>query len=192
MIIYATKQTVERYKLELPKELSQPTSLIVERVLENERGDRLLEWGAKLFYFNKRKCIQICNFASKFTLFLFDVKVDDIKNIGVMIYSYILELYKNDAEMLEALSRLFSESPINVFDKLTDKSAIATLNTTQSGFAVDGDIFYKYIDDGILKTMKINHRINYEWLFTMKVNGKTEHFYPGKKFREIVLERYSK
>ncbi|QOV18188.1 hypothetical protein INP51_09040 [Blautia liquoris] len=69
MIIYATKQTFERYKLKLPKELTPPINQIAEAVIENESGDKILEWGAKLFYFDKRKCIQVVNFASKLTLF---------------------------------------------------------------------------------------------------------------------------
>jgi len=73
MIIYATKLTFERYKLKLPAELTPPIDRIAQAVIEKESGDKLLEWGAKLFYFDKRKCIQVVNFASKFTLFLIDM-----------------------------------------------------------------------------------------------------------------------
>ena len=96
MIIYATKQTFERYKLKLPSELSHPINMIAQTVIENESGDKLLEWGAKLFYFDRRKCIQVVNFASKFTLFLIDVRVADLENVGDMIAHYLLELYKED------------------------------------------------------------------------------------------------
>ena len=99
MIIYATKQTFERYKLKLPQELSSPLNQIAEAVIENESGDKLLEWGAKLFYFDKRKCIQVVNFASKLTLFLVDVKVADLENVGDMMAHYLLELYKTDKHM---------------------------------------------------------------------------------------------
>lgn len=61
MIIYATKQTFERYKLKLPSELSHPINMIAQTVIENESGDKLLEWGAKLFCFDRRKCIQVVN-----------------------------------------------------------------------------------------------------------------------------------
>lgn len=192
MIIYATKQTFERYKLKLPAELTTPLNKIGQMVIENESGDKLLEWGAKLFYFDKRKCIQVVNFASKFTLFLIDVKVADLENVGDMIAYYLLELYKNDKEMEKALKKMFEENSISCFAKLTDKSAIATLNTTQTRFAEDGYRFYEFIRDGILHTMELNHAVNYEWLFTMKINSKTEYFYAGEKFREIVLERYGK
>ena len=42
MIIYATKQTFERYKLKLPTELTPPLNGIAEVVIENESGDSLL------------------------------------------------------------------------------------------------------------------------------------------------------
>ena len=190
MIIYATKQTFERYKLKLPKELTPPINQIAETVIENERGNKILEWGAKLFYCDKKKCIQVVNFASKLTLFLVDVKVTDLENVGDMMANYLLELYKTDKQMTEALKKMFEANPITCFEKLTDKSAIATLNTTQSRFADDGYRFYEFIRDGILHTLEINHAVNFDWLFTMKINGKTEYIYAGEKFREIVLERY--
>lgn len=190
MIIYATKQTIERYKLKLPSELTPPINMIAETVIKNESGDKLLEWGAKLFYFDKRKCIQVVNFASKFTLFLIDVKVADLENVGDMIAYYLLELYKNDKQMTKALKKMFEDNPITCFSKLTDKSVIATLNITQRRFADDGYRFYEFIRNGILHTIEINHAVNFKWLFTTKINGKTEYIYAGEKFREIVLQRY--
>ena len=192
MIIYVTKQTFQRYKLKLPNELTPPLNQIVEAVIQKESGDKILEWGAKLFYFDKRKCIQIVNFASKLTLFLVDIKLADLGNVGDMIARYLLELYKTDKQMTGALKRMFETNPITCFEKLTDKSVIATLNTTQSRFADDGYRFYEFIRDGILHTLEINHAVNFNWLFTMKINGKTEYIYAGEKFKEIVLERYGR
>lgn len=77
MIIYATKKTLERYNLKLPSQLNPSLRMLTESAIRAESGDGLLEWGAKLFYFDRRKCIQITNFASKFTLFLCDIKVAD-------------------------------------------------------------------------------------------------------------------
>ena len=192
MIIYVTKQTFQRYKLKLPNELTPPLNQIVEAVIQKESGDKILEWGAKLFYFDKRKCIQIVNFASKLTLFLVDVKVADLENVGDIMAHYLLELYKTDKQMTNALKKMFEANPITCFEKLTDKSVIATLNTTQSRFADDGYRFYEFIRDGILHTLEINHAVNFNWLFTMKIDGKTEYIYAGEKFKEIVLERYWK
>ncbi len=86
MIIYVTKQTFERYKLKLPEDLKPPMNELAQAVMEKESGDKLCEWGGKLFYFDGRKCIQIVNFASKFTLFLVDVKMKDLLDIGGTFY----------------------------------------------------------------------------------------------------------
>ena len=166
------------------------TRLIAQSVIEKEDGDRLLEWGAKIFYLDKRKCIQVVNFASKFTLFLFDIKVDDIENIGDMIAHYLLELYSDDLEMIKALKKMFEENHVTCIAKLTDKSAIATLNSTQMRYVGNGEYFYEFIQNGVLHSLEINHDVNFKWLFTMKIKGKTEYFYAGEKFREIMLDRY--
>ena len=78
MIIYTTKLLRERYKLKMPEEFVEDKELL-DRLLRTERGNRMLEWGAKLFYFNRRKCIQLTHFASKFTLFFLRYKGERIE-----------------------------------------------------------------------------------------------------------------
>ena len=190
MIIYVTKETSDKYKLKLPKDLKPPLDELARAVIEKEAGDRLCEWGGKLFYFDRRKCIQIVNFASKFTLFLVDVKLSDLPNIGDYIAEYIFDIYSEDKEMLSALKRMFEEHRYVSFSKLTDKSIISTLNSTQSRFAEDGYRFYDFISDGVLHTKDINRKINSDWLFTMTINKKTDYFHACEKFRALVLERY--
>jgi len=88
------------------------------------------------------------------------------------------------------LERMFKTAPFCCFAKLTDKSAVATLNRTQRDFALDGYRFYDYIEDGILHTRKINRDVNFEWVFTRKENGKTVYFFPGERYKELLLARY--
>ena len=190
MIIYVTKETFDKYKLKRPEDLKPPLDELARTVMEKEAGDRLCEWGGKLFHFDRRKCIQIVNFASKFTLFLVDVKLSDLPNIGDYIAEYIFDIYSEDKEMLSALNRMFEEHQYMCFSKLTDKSIISTLNSTQSRFAEDGYRFYDFISDGVLHTKDINRKINSDWLFTMTINKKTDYFYAREKFRALVLEQY--
>lgn len=190
MIIYATKETIDRYKLKMPRALPYPANEFAQGVLEKESGDRMLEWGAKLLYFDRRKCLQLVHFASKFTLFLINIKIGDLKDIGNYIAVYLFELYEDDPEMQLALRHFFTESPMVCFSKITDRGIIATLNHTQLTFADDGYRFYDFIEDGILHTIEINREMNFNWILTQKVNGKTEYFEPGERFRELLLQRY--
>ena len=71
MILYATKETVKKYGIPMlekfeDKKIREP--LIAVR--ENEEGKEIFEWGMKVFYFDRRKCLQLVNFSSKFTIFL--------------------------------------------------------------------------------------------------------------------------
>jgi len=189
MILYATKQTIERYKIVLPQDMHSPFKEIALSTLQKEGGDRLLEWGAKLFYFNRRKCLQVVNFASKLTLFLFDVKVDDLYYVGNAIAHYLLDIYSDNVVMTKLLDRFFEDYPVLTFGRLTDKRAIATLNRTQLTFA-DDDWFYNFVEKNVLQTRKINKKINFDWFFTEKNDGKTEYFYSGEKFERLLKERY--
>ena len=190
MIYYATQQTLERYKLNTPENFQSETGDIVRMIANKERGNRLYEWGCKLFYFDRRKCLQVVHFASKLTIFLIDIKMDDIVYATNAVAQYIFDIYDGDKMMKRALERYFKSSPIVVFDKITDRSIIATLNKTQSDWAEDGYSFYEFIINGILQTKEINRKINRDWIFTRKVNGKTEYIRSAEEFEKLIKENF--
>lgn len=190
MILYATKQTIERFKIKMPHEMHPIPQAASTQLINKEHGDALLEWGLKLLYFDHRKCVQAMNFASKLTIFLIDVKVNDFDNIANAIALYLLDIYQTDKVMVKNLKKLFSDHSVCAYSKLTDRSIIASLNRNQMVFAEDGYRFYDYINNGILQTRTINHDVNFKWLVTQTIKGKTEYIYPGERFKALLLERY--
>ena len=52
MILYATKQTIKELNIPMPNELSTFNNIMANKVIEEQTGDELLEWGLKLFYFD--------------------------------------------------------------------------------------------------------------------------------------------
>ena len=191
MILYATTQTIQRYKLKMPDELSPEMSSLALAIIERDAGSMLREWGMKLFYFDGRKCLQAVNFASKFTLFLFDIKVADLENLGSLMAQYMLDLYAEDAEMTKCLIRMFEQDQFVAFAPLKDRNMIATLNHTQSDYAFDGERFWDYIENGTLHTRKINRDINWNYFFTYKAIGMKDYYFPAELFRELVVKEYS-
>jgi hypothetical protein len=190
MILYATKQTIDRLKIKMPNEMHPIPKAASKQIILTEQEDSLLEWGLKLFYFDRRKCIQAMNFASKLTIFLIDVKVDDMENVANIIALYLLEMYKTDINMVRTLKKFFSQNSLCAYSRLTDRSIISSLNRNQMVFANDGFAFYDYFENGILQTRKMNQNVNFEWMVTQKINGKTKYIYPGERFKELLLERY--
>ncbi len=49
MIYYATQETMDRYKLKRPYEMSPGIKELCEQIIEKEQGNSLYEWGVKLF-----------------------------------------------------------------------------------------------------------------------------------------------
>lgn len=191
MILYATKQTIERYKLQMVDELSPEMSTLAHAVIERDAGSMLREWGIKLFYFDGRKCLQAVNFASKFTLFLFDIKIGDLVNIGPLMVEYMLDLYQDDPEMIKCLHRMFEQDQYIAFAPLKNKSMISTLNLTQSDYAFDGQRFWEYVENGVLHTREINRDVNFNYFFTYKAIRMKDYYYPAELFREQVMKVYS-
>ena len=189
MIFYATKLTIERFKIKMPEEMHPNPQSEANSVILKEQGDPLLEWGLKMFYFDRRKCIQVMNFASKLTIFLIDVKMNDFDHIANAIALYLSDLYQTDKALIKQLEKLFASSPRCAYSRLTNRSIISTLNRVQMEFAQDGYAFYEYFEKGVLQTKKINHDVNFRWLASQTIDGKTNYIYPGEKFRDLLLER---
>ena len=190
MILYATKKTIERYKLKMPDELLPETLMLAHAIIKRDTGSMLREWGIKLFYFDGRKCLQAVNFASKFTLFLFDLKMADLENIGTQMAQYMFDLYADDAEMIRCLIRMIKQDQFVAFAPLKNRNIISTLNHTQSDYAFDGVRFWDYIENGILHTREINRDVNFNFLFTYAAVGLKDYYYPAELFRELVVKAY--
>ena len=191
MILYATKQTIEDLNIPMIEELSQFNKIMAQKVIEEQTNDRLLEWGLKIFYFDNRKCVQAINYASKLTIFLFDIKEEEIAYIANGIAIYLMDIYEKDKNMIKVLEKFFKDYPACTFSKITDRSIIASLNHNQFEFADNGYAFYDYIENGILKSKEINKKFNWNELTTQIINGKKDYIYPAEYFRELLLNRYN-
>ena len=190
MILYATKQTIEDLNIPMIEELSQFNKTMAQKIIEEQTNDRLLEWGLKIFYFDNRKCVQAINYASKLTIFLFDIKEEEIAYIANGIAIYLMDIYEKDKNMIKVLEKFFKDYPACTFSKITDRSIIASLNHNQFEFADNGYAFYDYIENGILKSKEINKKFNWKELTTQIINGKKDYIYPAEYFRELLLNRY--
>lgn len=141
MILYATKQTIKKLNIPMPNELSTFNNIMANKLISEQAGDKLFEWGLKLFYFDGRKCIQAMNFASKLTIFLFDIKNKEIDDIANGIVMYLNEIYSKDLTMNRILKKFYDEYPVCAFSKLVNKSIISSLNYNQTVYADDGNSF---------------------------------------------------
>lgn len=119
MILYATKQTIDEFNIPMPEELSFFNNILANQVIKEQSNDDLLKWGIKIFYFDGRKCIQAINFASKLTVFIFDLNIEQIACIGDYIARYLLEIYDKDTKMQKILKILFNEYPVCAFFKIS-------------------------------------------------------------------------
>lgn len=192
MIIYATKKTFERYELKMPEEMKNPLVAAASKAtIERESGDRLCEWGAKLFYFTGKKCLLLTNFETKLCIVLVDFKVGNLAEIGNWIVTYLIELYKNDKEMLDCMEILFAEHPACCFSRLKDKTAISVLNHAESDYLFYGNRLYDFLEGNVLQTKKPVYNMNFDRLIGYKdENGSKYYEFPGVKFREAMIKRY--
>lgn len=189
MILYITKKTKDRFNIPLYSELTDELELLARNILVKEQDD-IFKWGVKIFYFDRRKCLQIMNFASKVSIFLIDIKVQDVKEISNMLAHYLKIIYEDDLEVVELLDRYFKETPISFFDTLKDRSVIGSLNHNERYFLEGGYRLYDFIENGTLHTIRLNKQFNFRYIVGKKSNGKTEYIVPGEEFKKMLSQRY--
>lgn len=189
MILYITKKTKDRFNIPLYSELTDELELLARNILVKEQDD-IFKWGVKIFYFDRRKCLQIMNFASKVSIFLIDIKVQDVKEISNMLAHYLKIIYEDDLEVVELLDRYFKETPISFFDTLKDRSVIGSLNHNERFFLEGGYRLYDFIENGTLHTIRLNKQFNFRYIVGKKSNGKTEYIVPGEEFKKMLSQRY--
>ena len=189
MILYITKKTKDRFNIPLYSELTDELELLARNILVKEQDD-IFKWGVKIFYFDRRKCLQIMNFASKVSIFLIDIKVQDVKEISNMLAHYLKIIYEDDLEVVELLDRYFKETPISFFDTLKDRSVIGSLNHNERYFLEGGYRLYDFIENGTLHTIRLNKQFNFRYIVGQKSNGKTEYIVPGEEFKKMLSQRY--
>ena len=189
MILYITKKTKDRFNIPLYSELTDELELLARNILVKEQDD-IFKWGVKIFYFDRRKCLQIMNFASKVSIFLIDIKVKDVKEISNMLAHYLKIIYEDDLEVVELLDRYFKETQISFFDTLKDRSVIGSLNHNERYFLEGGYRLYDFIENGTLHTIRLNKQFNFRYIVGKKSNGKTEYIVPGEEFKKMLSQRY--
>lgn len=190
MIYYATKETMKRFKLKTPEELDASISPPAQVIKQAEAGQSIYEWGCKLFYFDRRKCLQLMHFKTKLVIYLINLKMDEREYIGNAVANYLMDIYASDREMCRALEAFFASSPVVIFDKITDRSMITAMNSILNRWAFDGDRFYDYISDGILHTKQINRDVN-KMITTITIDGKKEWIFPYEYFAQTIKEEFS-
>ncbi len=190
MIYYATKETMQRFKLKTPEMIHPSVSLLAQAIKQKEAGQRIYEWGCKVFDFSRRTCLQIMHFEIKMVIYLIDWKTDEIEHAANAVAEYLPDMYKDDKQMHEALKRFFKSAFHVVFDRITDRSMITSMNSLLIRWAMDGYRFYDYIDNGTLYTKKINRDVN-AFPMTIIKNGKKEWIIPYEYFAQEIKRRFS-
>lgn len=189
MIYYATKETMQRFKLKTPEKMHPSISPLAQAVKQKEAGQRIYEWGCKIFYFDRRKCLQIMHFETKLVIYLVNLKMAERKFTGNAVAQYLMDMYARDEEMCRALEAFFASAPVVIFDRITDRSMITSMNSVLNRWAMDGYRFYDYISDGILHTKRINRDVN-EMPTTITKDGKKEWIIPYEYFAQTVKSRF--
>lgn len=181
---------MQRYKLKVPQDLNPSLSPLAQMIRKKEDGQRIYEWGRKLFYFDRRKCLQIMHYKTKLLIYLVDLKMADREYIGNSVALYLMDMYASDKEMCRALEAHFASSPVVIFDKITVRSMITSMNSALKRRVFDGYRFYHYISDGILHSKQINRDVN-EVPATVTIDGKKEYIIPYDYFAQTIKERFS-
>ena len=188
MDISVTKRTAERYNLDSRIKLDTKITASVG----NSNTNDIFSWGAKVFYIQGKKSLQIMNMASKLTFVIIDIANKDLEEINELIYAYMIELMWDDASIRDFIQQYInddSEKKLN-FYYLKERSTISSLNYTQRTLLDDPEFIYSFVQDGILNVSEMNYYLNREYLVTIPIDGKKEYYYASEYFKDLLVLYY--
>lgn len=188
MDISVTKRTAERFNLDSRIKLDTK----ITSGLGNSNANDIFSWGAKVFYIQGKKSLQIMNMASKLTFVIIDIANKDLEEINELIYAYMIELMWDDASIRDFIQQYInddSEKKLN-FYYLKERSTISSLNYTQRTLLDDPEFIYSFVKDGILNVSEMNYYLNREYLVTIPIDGKKEYYYASEYFKDLLVLYY--
>lgn len=99
-------------------------------------------------------------FETKLVILRFNLKTKELKHTSHQATNCLMDIYSCDAQMRKALEKYFAASPMECFDRIANRGAIASMNAIQTRWAWDGDRLYDWVQNGILHTLRINREVN--------------------------------
>ena len=179
MNIYVTKETAKRLKLPA---VSEPSAA--------EECDLLMSWGAKLYYFNRRKCIQLVNYETRLTIVLDDLRAQKSAAIPDLLMASLQELFKGDQEMLTCLERMEKEGPVRYGTPIRNRKILSSIVFNETTFLARDVIPKGFVQEGALLTRELNWYLNMQHLFAETIHESGMVSNPGEKFRKRMVERF--
>ncbi|MGL5978382.1 MAG: DUF6933 domain-containing protein [Erysipelotrichaceae bacterium] len=186
MILYATKQTVDRYHLDIVKKAE------VALLQTQKEYDSMLDWSIKIFYFRGKKCVQCLHIKTKLTFYFYNITKQEILGLDQFIYLQLTQLFYEDTQLMQCITMMKQKDEGTCFASLHDRTAISSMNINERGFLFSGMRLEDYIEAGSIHLGRLNHHMNFEYILTRKEGNKAIYYWPAEYFREVMLATYLK
>lgn len=95
---------------------------------KNIKDISLSTWYARLFFYNRRKCLLFTNTNTLFSFVVRDVKRQQIKNLHELFINGLIETLKNENFTSDEIEKVMSICKEFKYGKSTDRSVIGSMN----------------------------------------------------------------
>lgn len=166
MILYATPLTYERLHIKPSETLHYATEEYypqydyINSVKTLEYWSEVFEWYVELFYFGGKKHLRTVHLSTGFTLYFTDVDESFMPGLGFRIRNELYKYYFTDESMTYSLNRLYSESFLNFYSRIKDKSRLKSHKIKETAFDADNPMFSSSITGGCIDTVSLNKSVN--------------------------------
>ncbi|MCH5351153.1 MAG: hypothetical protein J1F39_04205 [Clostridiales bacterium] len=188
MIVYTSEKAISALNIKTYDKIEGAQSLLAKYHYDKEKDDVTLAWGCETFYFMGKRGLQVVHAASGLTVFLFNLNYDEPGLIGQQIKSAVGHLFEETVDIHPQLKKFFAAAPDFVFVPLTDKALASQLQriTLETAEGLD---FHNYLENGVLRTRKLNSVYNYNKLFAFG-KGHKKDTKAAQAFINVLKEHY--
>ena len=142
---------------------------------ESSNPDAL--WHGNVFLHNRKKVLHLCHEASRYTIFIYDLKKKDFENLPAIINKHLYYHILQDKIPLQAAKYLLSISENFSYFKKTNRNVLGTMNNMKLIFE------QKCQAENSINDKLFSHKINH---MLFKIDG--EYIFPSEVFKEYFEE----
>ena len=95
------------------------------------RRNRLFEWHANLFVFNRRNGVIMMNNLTRYSVVLYGLKADHFKKFNELVLSAIEQTFRSEGFSDEVISNYVRTGAQMIYAKSSDRSILGQLNDVQ-------------------------------------------------------------
>lgn len=190
MVFYSDKKTAAEMFSSFPGRSDHELDRTFGTVTQRYSYDPLFAWELEIFTVCGRKCMQVMNILTRFSLFIFDPDESKPLSFQQLMKDCLTDMFQGDPSFCRAIEKCFGASTLCIFKERTDSDASDAMREIRNHFSCDAERFAKSVKS-LHDAKELNLIVNYNLPQTLNVFGRSVTSMSGHIYHDEIINRFN-